>query len=398
MRSLIPMRILFWNTGFAHGVGGAEKQVLDLLNLWDSQGLPVFLVTNRPERPGAVPTFLSRLRPGVTVHQDWFPYPFGAGKHLWDYGLRPLRYLGASARLIGFFNRVRPQVVHLHYVNFDVFLLALYRCLFHYRLVITFTGGDVALAERSKMCALRMALALRLADTATGVSQNLCDRLERRFQRSVQCVHNGVDLHELQTESEEPVPGIEDDQFVFVGRLAAVKRVDFLIRAFRRCVNEGCGKKLYILGPGEEAQRLQALIHELNLEGVVLLLGGQSHAHALAVTRRSRCLLLVSSSEGFPIVLLEAMALGVPVISSDVGGVSELVTDGVNGWLFPVDDVSQLCEQIMRLAGDQTEARRLGTAAAQTVADRLSLETMALKYLSLYGTPPGAAAGEPYHG
>ena len=185
---------------------------------------------------------------------------------------------------------------------------------------------------------------------------------------------------------------------MFVGRLAAVKRVDFLIRAFRRCVNEGCGKKLYILGPGEEAQRLQALIHELNLEGVVLLLGGQSHAHALAVTRRSRCLLLDSSSEGFPIVLLEAMALGVPVISSDVGGVSELVTDGVNGWLFPVDDVSQLCEQIMRLAGDQTEARRLGTAAAQTVADRLSLETMALKYLSLYGTPPGAAAGEPYHG
>jgi len=395
------MRIVCWNTGFGQGVGGAEKQLLDLLNLWDVQGLNLHLVTHQPQESTGATTFLPQLRPGITVHTYALPYPFTIEKSRWELAYKPFQYLRSSVRICGLFRRIRPQVVHLHYVNFDVFLLALYRWFFRYRLVITFTGGDVALAERSRMCALRMAVALRFTDVATGVSQNLCNRLERRFQRAVQCVHNGVDLHALQTESEEePLPGIEDDQFVFVGRLAAVKRVDLLIRIFRRCVDLGCRKKLYIIGPGEEGVALQGLIRELNLESVVFLLGGLSHAAALSAMRRSRCLLLVSASEGFPMVLLEAMALGVPVISSDVGGVSELVTNGVDGLLVPVHDQDRLCEQIMRMAKEPAEAKRLGTQAAQTVANRFSLKTMVRKYLSLYDCQNGTTAslGESYHG
>ncbi len=117
----------------------------------------------------------------------------------------------------------------------------------------------------------------------------------------------------------------------FIGRLTYVKRLDIFFKVISEVVKEIPKLKVAIIGDGEDIDRSKSLVKELNLENNVEFLGFRDDIKVLL--NKTKVLLLTSESEGMPSVIIEAMACGVPVVSSDVGDIGDIIEDGLNGFL-----------------------------------------------------------------
>src|SRR5262249_9818316 len=146
--------------------------------------------------------------------------------------------------------------------------------------------------------------------------------------------------------------GLEPNRFVVgaVGRLSAEKGFDLLIRAVGRLLKGGADVQLIIVGDGEERPRLEALITELGLVDRVLMLGYRPDVSELY--QAMDVYALSSLSEGLPNVLLEAMALEVPIVATRIAGVPRLVRDEVTGLLVEPGSVDALTHGLDRLLAD----------------------------------------------
>jgi L-malate glycosyltransferase len=270
-------------------------------------------------------------------------------------------------------------------VTIDVFLLALYKRLFDYRLVVTFEGTDLTLARRSRLARIRVRFAVRHADAVAVVSRQLADALDSYVGRGrAVCIPNAVDIARAQTAAAHGSAAVAPDHFVFCGRLHPVKRVPLLVDIFKQCVDLGCDRNLYIVGDGEDREAVARRIAHYRLEDRVVLTGAMRHGEALAAVARARCLLLASSDEGSPIAVLEAMALGVPVIAPRVGGLPDLVRHGETGYLFPPDDGARAREHILCVGRSPEHARALGERGRAVARDRFSPDAMVGRYVALY--------------
>jgi glycosyltransferase involved in cell wall biosynthesis len=180
--------------------------------------------------------------------------------------------------------------------------------------------------------------------------------------------------------------GIGPDQRVIlaVARLTQWKGIDTVIRALRTLnLTEGNRNRLVVVGEGPDRARLEALAAELPI-GVVRFIGEQPRREVGRWMLASDLLALCSGYEGLSHVLLEAMAAGLPVLASDVGGNRALVKDGENGLLVPYGDVSAMAATLQRLLDDAELRTRLGATAraeaAERTVDRLVDRTLAVFY------------------
>lgn len=163
----------------------------------------------------------------------------------------------------------------------------------------------------------------------------------------------------------------EMKRIVSVGRLAPQKGHDVLLRAFAAVAREHPGWTLTIVGEGPERQALAELAIELGIAERVDLMGSVPEPGEVLVT--SDFFVMASRYEGFPNALLEAMACGLPVISTDSVGAQEIVTDGHDGLLTPVEDEAALAQAMRRLIEDPELRQRLGRNGAE-VSERYSLD------------------------
>lgn len=158
--------------------------------------------------------------------------------------------------------------------------------------------------------------------------------------------------------------GFEGPTLVLAGRLVPQKSVDVALRA----VALADGVSLAIAGDGPERARAQALARDLGLGGRVRFLGPQPRTTVFELFRAADAALLSSGWESFGLVVAEALAVGTPVLSTAVGGVFEVLEDGVNGLLVPPEDPQALAEAIDRFFADAALRERLSGAAAASVA------------------------------
>ncbi|PID60392.1 hypothetical protein CSB45_00255 [candidate division KSB3 bacterium] len=173
--------------------------------------------------------------------------------------------------------------------------------------------------------------------------------------------------------------GFSADDLVLMttGRLVAWKGIDQLLQLLPHF---GDAVKLLIVGDGPEKNRLTALAHDLKITQRVRFLGQVSREQGFAYMKASEAFVLNSAYEGFSHVLLEAMMLGVPVLTTSVCGNPELVTHQENGLLFPQGDLAAMKEQITSVLSDSALRERLTRGAScmilQTSWERLLRETL----------------------
>jgi glycosyltransferase involved in cell wall biosynthesis len=157
--------------------------------------------------------------------------------------------------------------------------------------------------------------------------------------------------------------GLDGRLLVFAGRLSEQKSLDVALAALERVE----GVTLAIAGDGDRRAPLERCAAELGVTDRVRFLGAQPRRRVLELFRAADAALLSSSWENFPHTVVEALAVGTPVLATRVGGVAEIVHDGENGLLVPAGDRDALAEIIRRFFGDDVLRGRLRSAAADSV-------------------------------
>ncbi len=181
--------------------------------------------------------------------------------------------------------------------------------------------------------------------------------------------------------------GIESFALAFTGRKAKIKGYLDLLVAVRKLLDLGVDTRLIVTGDAspEEFPFVQDSIRQLHLEPFVIDLGDRDdHLRYLSA---ADVMVLPSYREGFPMVLLEAMAAGIPVVASDVGGIPELVQDTQDGFLVSPGNVEKLVATLLQLALHPEIRERMAGAAVQRAAE-FSLDREVSSYLQLFGRSP----------
>ncbi|MFP4647895.1 MAG: TIGR03088 family PEP-CTERM/XrtA system glycosyltransferase [Halorhodospira sp.] len=224
------------------------------------------------------------------------------------------------------------------------------------------------------------------------VSQHLADYLVQRARipkYRVHQIYNGVDTERYRPVTPSPREGRRQGQPLVigtVGRLTAVKDQATLIRAVARLrdrVSPGRGGlRLVVIGSGPQEQPLRTLAADLGVADVVELTG--SCSDVAARLGEFDVFALPSLAEGIPVTVLEAMASGLPVVASRVGGIPELVEEGVNGTLVPAGDAEQLCEALAGYLADPRRGMIEGAEGRRRAVELFSVEAMVTAYEALY--------------
>jgi glycosyltransferase involved in cell wall biosynthesis len=165
----------------------------------------------------------------------------------------------------------------------------------------------------------------------------------------------------------------EAGRLLAVGRLDEIKGFDVLVEACARLRDAGVPFSCEIVGEGELRSSLEERVRSLRLEGSVALLGALAQEDVRARLYRASVFVMPSvvaadgNMDGIPVALMEAMAAGLPVVSTTVSGIPEIVTDGSNGRLVPPRDPEALADMIRSLLDDPEGRRRLAAGARETV-------------------------------
>jgi glycosyltransferase involved in cell wall biosynthesis len=165
-----------------------------------------------------------------------------------------------------------------------------------------------------------------------------------------------------------------------VGRLAPEKDQALLVDAMAPLLS--ARRRLVVVGDGPNAGALRARIAGIQGGEYVHMLGGREDVESILASLDAFA--LTSRTEGLPLVLLEAMATGLPVVSTAVGGIPDLLTDGVTGFLVPPGDGPALTDRLASLSSDGALSRRVGAAGRQEVLARHSVDRMGKDYEALY--------------
>lgn len=238
---------------------------------------------------------------------------------------------------------------------------------------------------------INVAVGKMTADGIIGVSSEITNVLARRYSSAdVRCIRNGIDQADVVSTRERHAMraqlGIAPDTFVVgtVGRLMPIKGVEYLIEAFSRFRQQHGRQesKLVIVGDGPLRAVLEQCAKDYGVVHDVMFLGMRTDVYNLM--RAFDVFALSSLHEGVPMVLLEAMALGVPIIASHVGGIPEILEDGRDALLVPAKDPDALARAIGEYAASSELRAKLIRSAQGRVATEFSIQSSAMKMHELY--------------
>jgi glycosyltransferase involved in cell wall biosynthesis len=332
----------------------------------------------------------SRFESGVVSLFDPFegglePELGAAGVPVWHLGKRP----GLDVRMIGRLRRVmrefRPTVVQTHSYVLRYSLPAAAGLA---RAVMVHTVHNVAARETDFVGRTlhRAVFGGRVAAVAVGEEVRRSYR-EWYGQEPAATIRNGIETSAFHLPEARrqwrAANGFRESDFlaVSVGRLDPQKNPVMLVEAFGRALGGVAGGRLLLVGQGSLRGEVAARARELGLAERVNLLGVRPDvAQVLAA---SDLFVMASDWEGTPLAVMEAMAAGLPVVATAVGGVPELVKDGETGLLCPAGDLGTLAEEMGRLARDGLLRRAMGCAGLARSAE-FSVDRMVAEYAALF--------------
>ena len=233
-----------------------------------------------------------------------------------------------------------------------------------------------------------------LDDVVTIVSQKASETMLKSKTASANkllVIYNGIDLNKFIFQDKKARKEIrkelnlekDDKVLISIGRLFKAKGYPYLIEAIKILKSKYPDIKLLIIGEGEEKNKLETQTRELNLEKNIFFLGRKENVSNCL--NASDIFILASLWEGFGLAIVEAMACGLPVITTNVGGIPEIIQDKISGLLVDPKDSEILAQKIDYLLNLDADSReRLILKGRKIVEQKFSLEKMITKYEELY--------------
>jgi len=247
--------------------------------------------------------------------------------------------------------------------------------------------------DRSRLRYLRkwlINLTYKKADRIIAVSKSIKNVLEEDFSiqpEKIKIIYNPIVLEEIRYKSQKGVehPFFKDENarvIISIGRLVEQKRFDRLLRAFSLVREKQMTARLIILGKGILQRKLERLALQLNINNLVSFVGHKYNPYAWI--SKADIFVLSSDFEGFPNVLIEAMACGTPIISTDcLSGPKEIITTGKNGILVPPADEIALAEAMLNLLYNKNLRKRFSIEGKKRAKD-FRIEKILLQYEELF--------------
>jgi N-acetyl-alpha-D-glucosaminyl L-malate synthase BshA len=305
----------------------------------------------------------------------------------------PQYLLALANRLVQVAHAHRLDIIHAHYAIPHAAAAYLARQILAGtggrapRTITTLHGTDVTILGSDPSYRETVAFCIDQSDAVTAVSASLRDDTKREMpvKSDIVVIPNFLDC-DFQRRAPDPALRARfcapDEKLVtHISNLRPVKQVDAVVRVFAR-IRERVAARLLIVGEGPELGRTEQLIDQLGVSAHVELVGeAQDVVGLLSI---SDLFLLPSLQESFGLSALEAMSCGVPVVASNVGGLPEVVTDGVTGFLHPPAAVDQMAGSAIVLLSDPELHARMAAEGVRTAAERFSAGRIVPQYEDLY--------------
>jgi len=293
-----------------------------------------------------------------------------------------LIYVAEACRIVPWLREAKVEHLHAHFGTNSAEIAMMVHLLGGPRWSFTVHGPEefdkaplIGLARKIHDAAFVVAI------SSYGKSQ-LYRLVDHHHWSKIHVVHCGIEHAFYASISPRPAA---TRRLVCVGRLCEQKGQFLLIQAAGRLAAEGVEFELVLAGDGEMRNEIEALILSHGLDDRIRITGWISSKQVRDELLAARALVLPSFAEGLPVVLMEAMSLCRPVISTFVAGIPELVLPGINGWLVPAGDVEALSSAMKTCLEATDEAiSQLGSAAQRPVLQRFNVDIEVAKLAELF--------------
>lgn len=263
--------------------------------------------------------------------------------------------------------------------------------------ITTLHGTDITLVGRDKTYKPVVAFSMEESDVLTAVSNNLKEETYRNFSisKNIEVIHNFVDVERFGRKPDPAArkiiaPGGEKI-LMHASNFRKLKRVGDVVKVFME-VNKSIPCRLLLLGDGPDRPELEAMTRDLQMCGRIKFLGKQEQIEDILPL--ADLFLLTSEYESFGLAALEAMAAGVPVISTDAGGIPEINENGYCGFMSPVGDISQMAKNAISILQDDEVLARFKSNAV-TQARKFDIQKIIPIYEELYSRTMNSSATKP---
>jgi L-malate glycosyltransferase len=356
-------------------LGGSGVVATELGKLLAERGHQVHFITS------SMPFRLGTFHPNIFYHEvevnhyDVFKYP--------PYDLTLANRMAQVAQ------NEKLDLLHVHYAVPHALCAYLAKQMVGERLkiVTTLHGTDITVLGYDSSLSDMIRFGIEQSDLVTAVSNDLIRQTREllHVDKEIVPVYNFVDKRRYYPkevgEWKRVFAPNGEKILMHISNFRPVKRVPDVIEIFR-LVREQLPVKLMLIGEGPDLGSVRKMVADLGLEGDTHFLGKQEDV--AEVISMADVMLLPSEKESFGLVALEAMACGVPVVTTNAGGLPEVVPDGECGFLLPVGDVAGMAERTVRLLTDQDLYRRLSRNSIQRSCETFCHDKITSQYESLY--------------
>jgi len=324
------------------GLAGAEIAAYNIAKYFTKKGHEVHVMTTLYKDSKK-----ETIEEGFFVHSfKWSKIKFFGGFFYW---------LNAFWKL----KKIKPSIIHFQTIDYELFTIFLMK-IQNIPYVLWAQGSDVYFQSKFKKFISK--IVLKNADAVIALTEDMKNQLKNIYNREILILPNGIDLSKFEYLPKDNFYskfGFEKDTkiILYVGTFRPIKGLKYLIEAMKILGDKQ--KRLVIIGHGKEKDDLESLVKNLGLENCVTFIGKTPNQEVFRYMASSDVFVLPSLSEGFPIVILEAMASGLPIIATKVRGLPEILKDGQNGFLVEPRNPEQIAEKALLLLNDEELRKRI---------------------------------------
>ena len=287
------------------------------------------------------------------------------------------------------------DIIHSHWVIPSGLVGGVFKKIFRMRHITTAHAGDVFTIENSKILSMIASYVFNNTDIITANSnytKNVMMSTKNETKNKIEIIPMGVDISRFNPQKASNLRNTYGAEYLIlsVGRLVDKKGIKYLIMAMKDVIKEFPNAKLIIGGSGPEKDNLKKLSESLNLKENMFFVGYLKNSDLPKYYASSDIFVLPSiktkggDTEGLGVVLLEAMACGTPVIGSDIGGITDIIKDGENGFLTKPESPNDIANEVIKLLADVSLRKRFLYNGLKNVQERFSWEIVTELFIKVF--------------